>query len=88
MDNKFFTSHNTVPFLIIKTGLLGPLVFFRLSFLAVMKFVIRKDKINLFIPLFAIYILMNFGYGMKNFILISFMISYLSKYLKDSLYEM
>lgn len=86
--NKYFTAHNTIPFLIIKTGILGPLIFLRLSLLAIKSFLGKRELKNLFIPIFALYILMNLGYGMKNFILISFMISYLIQYIKGLNYEM
>lgn len=86
--NKYFTAHNTIPFLIIKTGILGPLIFLRLSLLSIKSFLEKRELKNLFVPIFALYILMNLGYGMKNFIFISFMISYLIQYIKGLNYEM
>jgi hypothetical protein len=75
-QNKFFTGHNTLSFILIKMGLLSVLVFLRLFIISTYKY-IRSVSGDPLVPVFSIYILMNLGYGNKNFILISFMICYL-----------
>lgn len=75
-QNKFFTGHNTLSFILIKMGLLSVLVFLRLFIISIYKY-IRSVSGDPLVPVFSIYILMNLGYGNKNFILISFMICYL-----------
>ena len=75
-QNKFFTAHNTFSFLISKMGLLSVFIFLRFFIITIKKYItnINNDPV---IPVFSIYILMNLGYGIKNFIVIAFMICYL-----------
>jgi len=76
MENKFFTGHNTFSFILIKMGVISIFIFLRLFVKGILKYL--KSIVNdPLIPVFAIYILMNLGYGNKNFILIAFMICYL-----------
>lgn len=76
MQNKFFTGHNTLSFILIKMGMISVFVFLRLFIKSLINYFrsISRDALT---PVFSIYMLMNLGYGNKNFILIAFMICYL-----------
>jgi hypothetical protein len=76
-QNKFFTAHNTLSFVISKMGVFSVFIFLRIFVVNVFNYIkndVNKDPL---IPVFALYIIMNLGYGIKNFIVIAFMICYL-----------
>ena len=81
MENKFFTGHNTFSFILIKMGFISIFIFLRLFVKGILKY-LKSITNNPLIPVFAIYTLMNLGYGNKNFILIAFMICYIVFYEK------
>jgi len=76
-QNKFFTAHNTFSFIISKMGLLSVFVFLRIFVINIIKYIKNDTTNDPVIPVFSIYIIMNLGYGIKNFIVIAFMICYL-----------